>query len=228
MPRASLVIFAKVPRAGEVKTRLVPPLSGEEAAVLAGAFLEDLTRRLAPVAVRRTLALPGNGPPAESTRWAPPDWGVQDQGGGDLGERLARVIAREFAAGCGPVAVVGSDHPHLPREPLRRTLEAARRGAVGWITTMDGGYACMALPRPLPGLFEGVPWGTGGVAEATREHARRDGVPLEDFGPSYDLDTAEDLDRFLADPTNARECPVTWQCLARLAPPWSVRRRTHG
>lgn len=228
MPGTSLVIFAKVPRPGEVKTRLVPPLTVVEAAALAAAFLDDLCARLDGAAARRVLALPRASDAAAGARWTAHGFAVIAQGDGDLGRRLARATAAEFASGHGPVAVLGSDHPHVPLPAVREAFAAAARGAVGWITTTDGGFALMALPRPLPALFEGIPWSTAGVAAATRARAAAAGVPLEDFGPSFDLDTAADLDRFLADSAHARECPATWRLLSGLSPPWRTRRDGDG
>jgi len=93
-------------------------------------------------------------------------------------------------------------------------LAAAATGEVGWIPTEDGGYACLALPRPLPGLFEGVPWSTGGVAEATRNNARRLGVNLCEVGSWYDVDRPADLDRLVKDPATVQRCPATLAVLA--------------
>lgn len=227
MPGSALVVFAKVPRPGAVKTRLVPPLTATEAAALAAAFLDDLAGRLPGTAEHLALALPGSPGATDAAacaRWTARGFALAAQGDGDLGARLARVVVREFAAGHGPVAVLGSDHPHVPLAAVRDALAAARRGAAGWITTADGGFALMALPRALPNLFRDVPWSTPGVAAAVRARAADAGVALEDFGPTFDLDTAADLDRFLADSANARECPATWRALSGRLPPRETRR----
>lgn len=227
MASGCVIVFTKQPKSGGVKTRLVPPLRPQEAADLQAAFLVDLTRNLEGIDARRVLAIPSDDDAAACARLAPPGWETAEQGEGDLGARLARSTRRAFAEGSAPVAVVGSDHPHLPLAAVEGALRAAARGGVGWITTDDGGYACLALPRPLPELFTDIPWSSPGVAAATRTAARRIRVVLQDFGPWYDLDTADDVDRFLADPANARACPATWTSLAALKPSWAERRRSH-
>ncbi len=231
MTRSSLVVFAKVPRAGSVKTRLVPPLTADQAAALAAAFLDDLAERLPGAAHRLVLALPGSPTAADAeacARWTARGFALAAQEDGDLGARLARVIAREFAGDHGPVAVLGSDHPHVPLRAVRGALAAAGRGGAAWIRTADGGFALLALPRPIPELFREVPWSTAGVAGAVLANAAAAGVSLEDFGPTFDLDTAADLERLLAEPAHSRECPATWRLLSGFGPLRDARRGGHG
>jgi rSAM/selenodomain-associated transferase 1 len=218
-------VFAREPVAGRVKTRLVPPLRSDEAADLAAACLADLTRRLGRIDARRVVALPPDASPEGVARCVPAGWEAADQGEGDLGQRLARATTRELHRGRAPVAVIGADHPDVPLAAVEGALAAAAAGRIGWITTADGGYACVALARPLPGFFAGIPWSTSGVAAASRAAAARLGIALVDTGPWYDLDTADDVDRFRGEPENARECPATWELLARLVPRWEERRR---
>jgi uncharacterized protein len=225
--RSCILIFAKPPIPGCVKTRMVPPLSEEEAAKLASACTVDLVARLAGLPVERVLAVPSRVP-ADAFGGLPHELRVVKQGPGDLGAKLALATSAEFDRGADVVAAVGSDHPDLPLAMMQAALDAAHRGNVGWITTRDGGYACIALPRTMPHLFEGVPWSTGDVAAVTRNNASRQGILLEDAGPWYDLDAPSDVDRFLARPEAARECPATWAMLATLAPAWKKRRKRHG
>jgi len=222
---ASIVVMAKEPKPGAVKTRLVPPLTPDEAASLARAFLRDLTRRMARVAnAEVVVALPPDDSADRVDAWLGTPVRFADQGTGDLGARLARTLDREHARGERVAMAVGSDHPSLPRATVEATLGEARKGNVGWATTEDGGYACIALPRSLPGLFEGVPWSTPAVADATRNNAARLGVSLVDHGPWYDVDTAADLERLLRDRDLARHCPDTLEVIQRLVPAWDERR----
>ena len=213
---ATILLFAKEPVPGRVKTRLVPPLSSAQAARLAGAFLVDLVRSLEEVPADLQIAVPPDSGRVTLEKLLGPYRQWVDQGHGDLGARLAQTIATAFSRASGPVAVVGSDHPNLPPDRVADALEAAAEGEIGWIPTEDGGYACLALPRPLPGLFEGVPWSTDGVADATRNNARRLGVNLREAGRWYDVDRPEDLDRLAADPETVRRCPTTLAVLAEI------------
>ena len=213
---ATIILFAKEPVPGRVKTRLVPPLSPELAAELAAAFLVDLVQVLDELPARLEIAIPPDSAVENLEKLLGPGRTWVDQGDGDLGQRLARTTAAAFERSPRPVAVVGSDHPNLPPERIAAALAAAAEGAVGWVPTEDGGYACLALPRPLPGLFADVPWSTGAVAEATRNNATRIGVPLRDVGGWYDVDRPADLARLAGDPETVRRCPATLAVLARI------------
>jgi len=219
---AAILLFAKEPVAGRVKTRLVPPLTPEEAAGLAEAFLRDLGEELRNVpGAELEVALPDGAAP-DAAHALLPGARVVRQGPGNLGERLARATAEAFARHA-PVAAVGADHPDLPSALVSSCLDDAREGRVGWIPTEDGGYAAIALPRPLPGLFTGIPWSTSEVAAATRERAARLGVELVDRGRWYDVDTAEDLGRLSGVLESGSGCPATRAALARLDPPLAAR-----
>jgi rSAM/selenodomain-associated transferase 1 len=214
---ATLLLFAKEPVPGNVKTRLIPPLEAREAATLAQAFLRDIIISLEtiPDAILE-IAVPTGDSLAAMERLLGPGRRFVSQGEGDLGERLAATTEAAFERRPGPVAAVGADHPNLPASLVAECLDEARRGRVGWIPTEDGGYACLALPRPLPGLFRDVPWDTPDVARATRRNARSLGFALTDLSPWYDVDTVEDLRRLADDLRDGEQCPHTRRALAGL------------
>jgi rSAM/selenodomain-associated transferase 1 len=222
---STVLVFAKPPIPGRVKTRLVPPLSPAEAARLAGAFLLDLTAALAELpGAHLEIALPAPGAPAAGADWLPAGIPVVSQVEGDLGERLSRATAAAFERRDGPVAAVGADHPSLPARLVSAALAEARGGRVGLVPTDDGGYAALALPRPMPGLFRDVPWSTGEVAAATRRNARALGVALVELGSWYDVDEIADLARLERDlAERPADCPETRAVLASLDPPLSRR-----
>ena len=109
------------------------------------------------------------------------------QGRGDLGARLARVTAALFAAGGGPVAVVGSDSPDLPLPLVTAAFAALATAEVAAIPSRDGGYALLALRRPAPALFAGIPWSTAQVLTATRARASALGLRFVTVGEWDDL-----------------------------------------
>jgi len=208
----TVFLFAKDPRPGHVKTRLSPPLPPGAAADLAAAFVADLVSRLAPLGDVR-VALPPGDETARLSGQLPGGVRFTSQGHGDLGEKLSRALDAGLADGAAVAFVVGADHPHLPLRQAREAIAAARDGDVGWIPTDDGGFACIAVSRPVPGLFAGVPWSTPDAAAAVRNNARRLGVSLRDAGTWYDVDTVQDLRRLLADPDSRRRCPATMRVL---------------
>ena len=126
---ALLIIFAKEPRPGQVKTRLSPPLSPEEAAQLYHSFLQDILEEMARVPeVRLAVAFSPPGAQVFFRGLAPPGTDLFPQEGADLGERMARAFARGFAAGFGPVLLRGSDVPDLPAAVVSEAKEVLAAG----------------------------------------------------------------------------------------------------
>jgi glycosyltransferase A (GT-A) superfamily protein (DUF2064 family) len=120
------------------------------------------------------------------------------QGGGALGARLARATSALFTAGGGPVAVTGSDSPDLPLALVDAAFAALESADVAAVACRDGGYALLALRRPSPGLFVGIPWSTGGVLAATRQRATENGLQLVTVGDWDDLDDLAALSRLVS------------------------------
>jgi hypothetical protein len=192
---AVLGLFAKQPRAGQVKTRLVPPLTPQQARDLYQVALHESVA--ACTAAPAALVLCGAG----RQRWfagAFPTVPYLPQGRGDLGARLSRVTVALFAAGGGPVAVAGSDSPDLPPALIAAAFAALRRADVAAIGSADGGYALLALRRPAPGLFAGIPWSSATVLAETRGRARDLGLRFALAGEWDDLDDLAALRRLLA------------------------------
>lgn len=210
-----LAVFTKPAVPGRVKTRLVGPLSAEQAARLHAAFLEDLLERLAPGPFDLEIAWAlAEGEPIPPAAYA----GVRQEGR-DLGERLFHALsgaARRFPR----VAAVGSDHPDLP---LERVVEAFRRLEEGAEVVVgparDGGYYLLGARREAltPELFENIPWSAPGVLEATLERSRSLGLAVHLLPQGSDVDTPEDLRR-LTDllASDATSCPHTRALLAEL------------
>jgi len=208
-------LFAKLPRAGEVKTRLCPPLTGLEAAALAEAMLADgLARCRASQAFRTQLAVhPPASEPWFRARFPELEDVVAQQGAG-LGERLAahfeRVLARaEFTS----AVVIGSDAPEVP---LARVLEAhaeLERGA-DLVLGPDagGGYYLVGLRQPCAALFTEVAMSEPGMYTRTLALARAKGLALVELAPGFDVDTPADLERLRA---NASGLPAVRAWFAR-------------
>src|SRR5262245_36144578 len=118
--------MARHPEPGRVKTRLARVLGADAAAAVYRAFILDLADRLSGLPYPVTWAV--DPPDAPFTTVVPrARWRAQE--GADLGERMARAFAAEFALGAGPVAVIGADAPHLPAEAVCETAAALGRDA---------------------------------------------------------------------------------------------------
>jgi glycosyltransferase A (GT-A) superfamily protein (DUF2064 family) len=177
----SLLVIAKEPRPGRVKTRLTPPFSPREAAALAEAALADTLRAVAAApAVRRTLVLDGAPGP-----WLPPGFDVLPQCAGGLDARLADAFAR-----CdGPALLIGMDTPQVTPDLLAVDFD----GCDAYFgPAEDGGFWALGLARPDPALLRGVPMSTPATGAVQRERLLAAGLRVRDLPRLRDVDTAAD------------------------------------
>jgi rSAM/selenodomain-associated transferase 1 len=188
--------MARYPEPGRVKTRLARVLGAEVAAALYRAFVLDLADRLAALPYPVTWAV---DPPGAPFATLVPRASCRVQGDGDLGARMARSFAAEFAARPGPVAIIGADAPHLPAEALTETALVLGRGAdVVLGPADDGGYYLIGLARPAPALFTDIPWSTSAVLAATIACAEAGELRTRLLPGSFDVDEPGDLARLAA------------------------------
>ncbi|SEC23042.1 hypothetical protein SAMN05216532_0832 [Streptomyces sp. 2231.1] len=177
----TLLVIAKEPRPGRVKTRLTPPFSPEEAAQLAEASLADTLHAVAAApASRRVLVLDGSPGP-----WLPPGFEVVPQCAGGLDERLADA----FAHCPGPALLIGMDTPQVTPELL--TVDFADCDAcLG--PAEDGGFWALGLADPDPALLRGVPMSTPVTGPLQRERLVAAGLRVRDLPALRDVDVAAD------------------------------------
>ncbi|WP_342110087.1 DUF2064 domain-containing protein [Methylobacterium sp. SI9] len=222
-------VMAKAPRSGRSKTRLCPPLTPDDAALLSAAFLRDTTAnileaaRSAPIAAyaayapqgAETLVVPhlASGTHLVLADGTSPAPATVEGFGRCLLQAVAGMLAQGHAAAC----VLSSDIPTLP---TRLLVEAARillapgdRAVLG--ACDDGGYYILGLKQAQAHLFADIAWSTDTVAAATRARAREIGLALVELEPWYDVDDAASLARLSADRTGYA-APATRAVLARL------------
>jgi rSAM/selenodomain-associated transferase 1 len=198
-----LIIFAKEPLPGQVKTRLSPPLTPELAARLYHCFLEDILEEMARLTeIHLALAYSPAGAASFFRSLAPRGARLFPQEGRDLGERLIRACARGFAAGFQAVVVRNSDSPSLPRELVREAAEvlAAGRAQVALGPAPDGGYYLVGLTSTREELFQDLTWSRPTVLADTLQRARQLRLPVHLLPSWPDIDTPADLEEFLARP----------------------------
>lgn len=200
--RSTLVLFARAPVAGAVKTRLAARLGADGSARLYRAFLEDAARIYAVGEWSPVLyADSASGHPTLVSIFGAP-WRRETQAEGDLGRRLTEAFAAERARTASAVAAVGSDHPALPRASVVRLFQAIAGGKdAAIIPARDGGYCAIALSERVEpeAVFEGIPWSSESTLEVTLERLRRRRLPVTLLDPAYDVDRPEDLDFLRAD-----------------------------
>lgn len=192
-----LVIFAKAPVPGKVKTRLSPPLSPVQAAAIQDASLRDVVERARGVAADLRICYDDEDGAAAWFLDTFADVEVLPQGSGGLGRRLSRVFENGFDSGLSRLVVIGSDSPTLPREELDAAFEALATADVVLGPASDGGYYLVGLrARAWPRahrLFRDVPWSTSDVFTATTAQAAAAGLEVRVLRTWYDIDWFSDL-----------------------------------
>ncbi|TXS41911.1 TIGR04282 family arsenosugar biosynthesis glycosyltransferase [Streptomyces sp. OR43] len=182
----TLLVIAKEPLPGRVKTRLTPPYSPTEAARLAEAALADTLRTVRALpAARRVVVLDGRPGP-----WLPPGIEVAEQGPGGLDERLAAA----FAACTGPTLLIGMDTPQITAADLAPALCPTAWDVCGaWFgPAEDGGFWALGLAEPDPGLLRGVPMSVPETGALQRRRLVDAGLSVRDLPLLRDVDTAAD------------------------------------
>jgi len=199
-PDSVLLIFCKAPIAGQVKTRLQPALSSDEAATA--------HRQL----TLMTLARAVQQPLCEVRLYCAPDTGhaffrqcaeaypltLAAQCGDDLGERMLNAF-NDALSHYRHAVLIGCDCPSLTVDDLREALAALQNGSDAVIAPAeDGGYVLIGLNTPQPALFSGMSWGNEQVMAQTRHRATGASLTVHELARQWDVDTIGDWDRYLA------------------------------
>jgi rSAM/selenodomain-associated transferase 1 len=181
-----LVVLAKAPRPGRVKTRLCPPCTPETAARVAAAALADTVAAVtAAPAVRRTLVVDGTYP-------VPPGWSVRPQRGNGLGERLAHAFADTALPGV-PTLLVGMDTPQVTAALLADAAAALANADAVLGPAADGGWWALGLREPAhAAVLPAVPTSTAETGARTRAALLRRGLRVAPLPELRDVDTAAD------------------------------------
>lgn len=197
---AALVIFAKAPIAGQVKTRLCPPLTHDEAATLHGSFVIDMLERTKVAAIKLKLPFDRYLACAPSSTLVffqimeeRQSVKLIDQVGDDLGARMEQAFATLFGKGYQRVFIVGTDVPSLPLDHYKQALALLDTYDIVLGPALDGGYYLIGLKQPRPELFAGIAWSTDRVLAATQEKAAGLGLKTALLPSWRDVDTVEDL-----------------------------------
>jgi uncharacterized protein len=179
----TLVVFAREPVAGRVKTRLAATIGAAAALRLHVAFVEDVCALAAGIAGRLVLAVAGD---PEHPGFAGLSVERMAQGEGDLGARMDRALGLG-----GAVCIIGSDAPTVPRAHLADAFRLLEDAEVVLGPSTDGGYWLVGARRPAPELFCDMAWGTPAVLPETLRRLAGARAALLPF--HYDVDEAGDL-----------------------------------
>jgi rSAM/selenodomain-associated transferase 1 len=220
----AFAVMTKAPRAGRVKTRLVPPLTAAEAAQLNVCFLRDTAAAISQACAEKGRGIAVYTPVGAEADYVdilPREFQLIPQRGDGFGERLAFAVEDLFAIGFASVCLIDSDSPTVPPDVY---VEAARslsmhgdRVVLG--PSEDGGYYLIGLKQNHRRLFQNIEWSTERVLEQTKTRAAKLGLQLELLPTCYDVDDQAGLRRLCDELLNEKSidhAPNTREFLVRL------------
>jgi rSAM/selenodomain-associated transferase 1 len=224
----AVAIMAKAPRVGEVKTRLVPPLSPSDAAALGAAFIQDVAGNILAAAqaapIAGYVAYAPAGSEAVFRSLLPSAILLLPSRHPGLGASLYDAAEDLLGAGHEGVCLVNADSPNLPTGVLVEAARALQRAGDRLVLgpAEDGGYYLIGMKRPHQRLFEDIDWSTERVFRQTRDRAAELALETISLPAWYDVDDAVSLDRLsgaLLRGTGAAggyAAPHTTDCLRRV------------
>jgi rSAM/selenodomain-associated transferase 1 len=231
---SALGLMTKAPRPGKVKTRLVPPLTNEEAAHLNRCFLQDtgaeisaccsdLTGSTSPAIAHGVAVYTPVGAELDYADILPADFSLLPQRGENFGERLYFAAEDLFKCGFGTVCLIDSDSPTVPAENFTSAIELLSlpgdRVVLG--PCDDGGYYLIGLKQLHREVFEEIDWSTEWVFEQTKQRATQIGVGVHELPRGLDVDDHAALrrlcDELLGKHRHDNVAPRTRQFLRKLA-----------
>lgn len=189
-----LGVFCKAPLAGQVKTRLCPPLDPEQAAELYRVALSETLRRFADQGFELVICYAG-APDYFAENF--PALKRQPQVGFDLGARMAHALAGFLARGHRAAALIGSDSPDLPLATVEAAFDALQQSEVVLAPASDGGYVLIGESRHHPPLFSAMPWSVPDLMDKTREVLTEREIPWTLLPGWEDIDDAASLSRLV-------------------------------
>ena len=211
MSRELLALFAKCPRPGEVKTRLIPELGEAAAASLYKAMLLDIVSQHADET--RDLALWFS--PADAEPWfakrMPPGYRLLVQEGPELPLRMRSLFRRHAGEGYERIVLRGTDSATLPRARIDEAFSALAECDLVLCPDLDGGYNLIGLRTPCDDIFD-IPMSTGSVLDETLARASGAGLRSRLLEPHHDVDVAADLVR-LERGIDPDQAPLTFSWL---------------
>lgn len=189
-----LIVMAKYPEEGKVKTRLSPFLSASQAAQLAMCFLKDTLKKAEKLDTNLIVAYS----PPESfslfSRIVGKSTILIEQAGDNLGERINNAFKFAFDSNFSPVVMIGTDSPTFPTSENEKALKLLKKGECVFGAAQDGGFYLVGLSKFLPGIFEKVEWSSSRTLVDCLQNARLVlGSEPKFVGDWYDVDKPSDL-----------------------------------
>lgn len=190
---ATLLVFARAPRPGTVKTRLARTIGDEAAGRLYRRMGHRIVAGVEAAPARKVVCYDPPDAEPEIRHWlGPSSRRYVPQGAGDLGARMSRMFDYAFAD-ADRVVAIGTDAPATDADRVTHAIDALDTADAVIGPARDGGYYLIGLRRPCPELFQGIRWGTDSVLAETRAQAERLGLRITWLELESDIDTGDDL-----------------------------------
>lgn len=218
--KKAIIIMAKVPAPGRVKTRLQPFFSEAQSAEISEAFLRDAESKAKSVEENVMIAVAPFEKKHELKNILQHNPALIEQRGENLGEKMLAAFRFVFEAGTDSVVMTGTDSPTFPADFIEQAfeyLELETDVVLG--RTEDGGFFLIGLRAPLaPRIFEGVEWSSEKTFEQIRENVMDSGLHLREVPGWYDVDKPEDFEKlrreFMQNENARRRAPQTFEFFA--------------
>lgn len=191
-----LLIFARYPEPGQVKTRLIPALGTDGAALLYRQMVEHTLQQARALAQVRPISIEiwfTGGSNAQMQDWLGQDLSYELQPSGDLGDRLSYALQTTFSKGNTSAVVIGTDCPELNTAILAQSFSALHHNELILGPAKDGGYYLIGLQRFIRELFMGICWSTAEVFQQTDKIAENLNLKRAYLTPLSDVDVPQDL-----------------------------------
>lgn len=197
--RRAVVVFARAPEAGRVKTRLAAAVGNADALAVYRRLGEQIVGAVSGSADHRTVvAFTPRGSEAAMRGWLGDVVELEPQAEGDLGERMLAAVAARHAAGATRILVVGTDCPAVDATRIAAGFAALDEAEVVLGPALDGGYYLIGVRAPEPALFAGMPWSSPEILARTLDRARAAGLSVRLLPEARDIDTLADLEAWYA------------------------------
>jgi len=215
--RERILLFVKAPKAGLVKTRLVPVLGPDGAEALYRAFALDFLETLRQLGRPVTACFHPREEIAAVQGWLGKGLSYAPQEGEDLGRRMNHAFRAAFEAGEERVLAVGGDTPDLPATLLEEAFRVLGESDAVLVPALDGGYASIGFTRKgyCPEAFCGIDWGTPSVLEQTLAILATRGTRVGRLDPWPDVDTQVDLEALRVRLGQSGACPAVREFLGK-------------
>jgi hypothetical protein len=191
--KRTLIIFAKEPKKGKVKTRLSSYLSQEGSLMLYKELLKNTVELARKVnCSKKIIAYESNGKDPSFLKKIAPDFEFHKQKGKDIGARMFNAFKAIFTSNTKAV-IIGSDSPNLPKSYINKAFNQLSKHDLVLGPAFDGGYYLIGLKRPCQELFVDIEWSSSSVFKKTFKKAKKLNKKLAIINFWYDIDRPEDL-----------------------------------